>query len=346
MEGKSKKSSSISKKDKEKSSNIVSWYLPLGDKRYVFLASSSGGKVKITADEELRIDPNFYKTTLTQDDFNNLGKAFKLCDNMKELEKTFKFYIEEALRCQGGYDISLSQKKSTGELELNFRIMLAENQYSFNIKLTKTAKDKEIIIQNLRRIVDVYIQKYGKEDIIEDLNKNNSKSMPILKKKTPICFRGGPNYQLNAERTTATKINGNKALATVVAERPLPRNAVTTWKVKLTNYQTEYNLFIGVAPYDIDQSKNDNYKNSWSFDCFSCNLFLKGASWIDYGTDFDIKPKSKDVICVTMDTSTGTLSFSVNGVDFGVACDEIPTDIDVVPIVLMYQTDDCVELVL
>ena len=44
-----------------------------------------------------------------------------------------------------------------------------------------------------------------------------------------------------------------------------------------------------------------------------------------------------------MNTINGELSFSVNGINYGIAC-KIPLDIDLSPFVLIYSKGDAVEL--
>ena len=53
-----------------------------------------------------------------------------------------------------------------------------------------------------------------------------------------------------------------------------------------------------------------------------------------------------DSVGVVMDTTSGELSFSLDGVDLGVAYEGIPLDKPLVPCVLLYYRYDSVELVI
>ena len=53
-----------------------------------------------------------------------------------------------------------------------------------------------------------------------------------------------------------------------------------------------------------------------------------------------------DSVGVVMDTTKGELSFVVNGVNLGVACNGIPLDKPLVPCVILRYEDDSVELII
>ena len=57
------------------------------------------------------------------------------------------------------------------------------------------------------------------------------------------------------------------------------------------------------------------------------------------------KFKKGDVIEVIIDRKENKLSFSINEVDFGVACSNLPKDIDLFPSLLLYEQDLNVEII-
>lgn len=82
----------------------------------------------------------------------------------------------------------------------------------------------------------------------------------------------------------------------------------------------------------MDQKKEELHHRAWAFICGKSQLSLKSDGDIKYNNHTG-KLKTGDIVEVIMDTNTGTLSFKVNDIDYGVATKEIPTNIDLVPVV-------------
>ena len=140
----------------------------------------------------------------------------------------------------------------------------------------------------------------------------------------------------------------------MIGSTPLPLSKVTSWDVKIlkSGGDDRRNIYIGVAPSDINQNDDDNWnKCGWYFDFYESKLYSGPShnySWKEYG------PRKKDgeyvrtggIVGVVMDTIKGDLSFVLNGVNFGVAYEGIPLDKPLVPCVLLYNKGDSVELVI
>lgn len=158
----------------------------------------------------------------------------------------------------------------------------------------------------------------------------------------------------------ATCAGGEDTLGcTVVGATALPQGVEkVSWEVKIASSCDDdgYGIRVGVAPVDIDQNGDSNQeKCGWFLDCWSSMLWSSSPSGAQkvrgkqYGPH---KGKGKyvaegDVVGVSMDMAKGTMSFSINGVDLGVAFEGIPLDEKpLVPCVLMCCEDDSVEIVL
>lgn len=139
-------------------------------------------------------------------------------------------------------------------------------------------------------------------------------------------------------------------LSVVLGDTPLASGAVTRWGIKIleSNTQDGMGIFIGVTESGVDQNLHPPREKSreWFFSAFSSTL-MSGPP-----QNYMCKPysdtgrlKAGDVVTVVADMSKGTISFEVNGKDYGVAYDGIPTDVPFAPVVLMHYNGDSIELV-
>ena len=121
---------------------------------------------------------------------------------------------------------------------------------------------------------------------------------------------------------------------------------MTSWSIKILKSKKNNGnwIDIGVAPSDINQNEDNNYKKcGWYFGCCSSTLYSgppHNYSWKEYGLrkEDDEYVHTGDIVGVVMDTTKGELSFVVNGVNLGVAFEGIPLDKPLVPCaVLCYK---------
>ena len=150
---------------------------------------------------------------------------------------------------------------------------------------------------------------------------------------------------------TATKINGSYH-CTITGDTTLPQNKVTSWSIKiLKSYYNGGYIFIGVAPFDINQNEDSNYnKCGWYFNCYYSILWSgppHNYKDKEYGPRkcFGQYVHTGDSVGVVMDIAKGELSFVVDGANHGVAFDGIPLDKPLVPCVLLCWKDS-VELII
>ena len=141
---------------------------------------------------------------------------------------------------------------------------------------------------------------------------------------------------------------------TIIGNASLPQNKVTSWKIKmLKSYDNGCCIFVGAAPFDINQNEDNPMKCGWYFHLWASQLCSgppHNYKWKDFG------PRkgggeyvhTGDSVGVVMDTTKtkGELSFVVSGVNLGVAFEGIPLDKPLVPCVLLSHTGDSVELII
>ena len=160
-----------------------------------------------------------------------------------------------------------------------------------------------------------------------------------------ICFKYSVN-EANQRVATFTSYG----YCTIIGNTPLPLNKVASWSIKIL--QSKENdgdgIYIGVAPFDINQNEDNYYKCGWYFSCYGSTLYSGPPH--NYRKEYGPIKKSGnyihtgDSVRVVMDTTNGKLSFVVDGINFGVAFDGIPLDKPLVPCVVLRHRGDSVEL--
>ena len=67
--------------------------------------------------------------------------------------------------------------------------------------------------------------------------------------------------------------DNSSVYSTIIGNTPLPPNTVTSWSVKVLKSNYGWGIYIGVAPSDIDQDKDDNSgRCGWYFYCYQSKL--------------------------------------------------------------------------
>ena len=178
---------------------------------------------------------------------------------------------------------------------------------------------------------------------------------PFSWKECPSNVDEGRKYSVDARNTRiATKIGEDYYDCTIIGSTPLPLNKVTSWSIKvLKSKKNDGNeIYIGVAPSDINQKEKENCnKCGWYVNCYDSKL-CSGPPHKYWNKEYGPRKgdgkyvHTGDSVGVAMDTAKGELSFVLNGVNLGVAFERIPLDKPLVPCVLLRLRGDSVELVI
>ena len=170
-------------------------------------------------------------------------------------------------------------------------------------------------------------------------------------KECPSHVEGRRKYSVDEKNPKIAKMDGS-GFSTIIGSEDLPPNKVTSWSIKVLNSKDKDGgaIYIGVAPSDIDQNKDNRNKCGWYFYCYQSTLYSGPPH--NY-TQKEYGPKkgggkyvrTGDSVGVVMDTTKGELSFILNGVNLGVAYEGIPLDKPLVPCVILGWKDDYIELI-
>ena len=151
----------------------------------------------------------------------------------------------------------------------------------------------------------------------------------------------------------ATKIGSDEKYCTVIGNVPLPLSQVTSWSVKVLKSKGNdgRSINIGVAPTDINQNEDDNYKKcGWYFGCLFSELW-SGPPYNYRNKEYGPRKgegqyiHTGDIIRVILNPKRAELSFALNGANLGVAYEGIPLDKPLVPCVIFRMEGDSIELI-
>ena len=156
------------------------------------------------------------------------------------------------------------------------------------------------------------------------------------------------------KKTPRIAVNGDDyGYCTIIGNTSLSLNKVTSWNIKIlkSEWNVGWGIFIGVAPFDINQNEDNYNKCGWYFYCCTSTLY-SGPPHEYRGEDKKYDPRkgeqehfhTGDSVGVVMDTTKGELSFVLNGVNLGVAYEGIPLGKPLVPCVIICHKGDSIEL--
>lgn len=156
----------------------------------------------------------------------------------------------------------------------------------------------------------------------------------------------------NGNPRVALKTYSERGSCSIVGDAPVPLGKVSSWGVRVLRsyWNNGDEIYVGVAPSDIDPNADNYDRCGWYFYCFTSTLWSgppQNARGKEYG------PKRKDrgqyvhtgsTVGVLMDTTKGELSFALDGKFLGLAFEGIPLDKPLVPCAILKSLYDMVEL--
>ena len=128
-----------------------------------------------------------------------------------------------------------------------------------------------------------------------------------------------------------------------ICENELEKGKEYRWKIKiLKNKDNSNNIMVGVAPIDFDINSSI-YKCGWYF-CFYNYLYSGPPHNLSRGANLSAIKNINDEIKIVMNMEKGTLKFIINEEDKGDSYTNIPLDKPLFPAVILYYTNDSIEI--
>jgi len=185
------------------------------------------------------------------------------------------------------------------------------------------------------------LNKKMEEQSIE--NQRNFNEIDMLTIPNADIFTPGQNITLSNDNKKATQtglvyghcnILGNKQVSCGLHQ----------WTVKLVKMRME--IIIGIAPFDVNKNQANLYGScGWYLYCNKSTLYSGPPMNFSNKAYSDTALTQGSTITVKLDIDKKTISYVINGTDYGIAYQDILTDKKLSLCVVLYAPNDCVELV-
>ena len=114
------------------------------------------------------------------------------------------------------------------------------------------------------------------------------------------------------------------------------------WKIKILKTNNK-NIMVGVAPIDFDINLKNNYdKCGWYYYCYDSTLY-SGPPFNYSGKKSGLSKINNEII-VIMNMKKRTIKFKINNEDKGDSYINIPIDKPIFPAIILYNTNDSIEI--
>ena len=161
-------------------------------------------------------------------------------------------------------------------------------------------------------------------------------------KNNPLNFNFSKEYDVFGLNDNILLKTGPTSLKTYLGEYELEKEIENKWKVKILNSKSNH-IMVGVTTIDCDLKTLSFNKCGWYISCFTSNLY-SGPPHNYYGKDTNLNLVD-DEITIIMNMNKGNLKFIINGEDKGESYTNIPLDKSIIPVVILYDTNDKVEII-
>ena len=205
-----------------------------------------------------------------------------------------------------------SPKENMNSLEIKIKLLEIENQ---QLKSNLESKDKEI--EQLKSLIKSLIPNINITPNLNDKIINLNFGWIINDKAT-----------LTEDLKTIRKISGGEAWnCSAFGNKSLIKGKINKFKIQLT--KVTYQIVFGIIP----KGTNINGINNWQKGYITCSINF-GKHNLGVYTEFAKKEaKEGSIVEIIADLDRGELSFSLNGNNLGIFCDNIIKDIEYVPFV-------------
>ena len=209
-----------------------------------------------------------------------------------------------------------SPKENMNSLEIKIKLLEIENQ---QLKSNLESKDKEI--EQLKSLIKSLIPNINITPNLNDKIINLNFGWIINDKAT-----------LTEDLKTIRKISGGEAWnCSAFGNKSLIKGKINKFKIQLTKVTSQ--ILLGIIP----KGTNINGINNWQKGYITCSTNF-GKHNLGVYTEFAKKEANEgSIIEIIADLDRGELSFSLNGNNLGIFCDNIIKDIEYVPFVDIWK---------
>ena len=201
------------------------------------------------------------------------------------------------------------------------------NSTDLKIKFSPEEEEINSFLETIRKFGNIYYKKFSF-------------------KKCPININENRKFTITGDKDNIFTKTGSEGWMGTICENELEKSKEEhIWKIKILK-TSNYAIMIGIATIDFDMNSascesNKNY--GWYYYCYNGGLY-SGPPHNYQNKSTNLKSQ-KNEITVIMNMKKRTLKFIINNEDKGDAYTDIPLDKPISPSVLLYETNDSVEIV-
>ena len=327
-------------------------------------------EIKIDKLERLKKKQNLLeeRVTNTREIISNTFKEIR--GILNERERKMLAELDRAFESWNNSDLIVQiEEFSEAEKALENLIKIPKNKTMSEVEIrnsTGYACDARRAIKELDKLEKKLDAALGLESVIkferdeEALKRLKNFGYVPQKEEIVLSWKEAPENIGSERRYLIDKSNPRIVLkeceswnyCTVIGKRSLPSDALASWGIKILRSKKNDGscIYVGVAPFDINQNEDSYDKCGWYLGCYG-SLLYSGPPHNYFGKAYGPRKGNGqyvhkgDNVGVVMDTRKGELSFSLNGVNLGVAFRKIPLDKPLVPSVSFLYKGDSVEII-
>ena len=196
--------------------------------------------------------------------------------------------------------------------------------------------------------------KKSKEDLLnlffEFKNNFNNYKNESNDENFKFKFKPGNNYTISKNGLVATKTidKENKWNCSIIGDKEIPKNKISKWKIRINNItettiNNSWNILIGIGPDNVNEERNFHRK-CWSLICGESKINIRNNVKDYINKKENKRIKNNDIIEVILDRQNGNLSFEVNGINYGIACSDIPKEDKLYPVINIFDNNQSIEI--
>ena len=161
-------------------------------------------------------------------------------------------------------------------------------------------------------------------------------------KKCPFSLNKTQEFEVDGVNDNILKKAGPTSLKNYICEYELEKGVENKWKIKILKSKSNH-IMVGVTTVDCNLDGKLYNKCGWFISCFTSKLY-SGPPHNYNGIETDLS-LLKDEITIIMNMNNGTLKFIINNSDKGESYTNIPLDKPLVPMVILYDSNDKVKII-
>ena len=196
------------------------------------------------------------------------------------------------------------------------------NDYIDNLPI-ESPQINEVMEENIKEEI-LYNKPFGDESPFIGINLDDSRIYTITGEKENIITKNGKD---NTWMGSICQIEFDKSKE-------------YSWTIKILKTQNN-TIMVGIAPIDFDLNLSI-YNYGWYLNCNDSKLYL-GSPHNYNGKETNLN-KIKDKVKIVMNMNEKTLKFIIDNEDKGISYKDIPVNKPLSPVVLLYNTNDSVEI--